>query len=103
MEKGMTIRTPRGSVVDIRSEPGDDPVAVVEAYEVELHNKSHNIKKRKHPATQDFTLCCDSCLKTARVYNCSGAVIIFSDFGEEGQCPSRQMNVLSLMISGSSG
>jgi hypothetical protein len=97
----MTIRTPRGSVVDIRSEPGDDPVAVVEAYETELHYKSHDIPRRQHPATQDFTIHCRACLKTARVYNVAGEVIIFSDFGEEGQCPSRQMNVLNLMGRGS--
>ena len=99
----MTIRTVRQGTVDIRSEPHEDPLKVEGMYQRELKTLGHEFgPSLEHPATSDYTIRCTHCFMTARVYHVDSAVAIFSDFGEEGQCRARQMNVLSLLVPGTS-
>lgn len=99
----MTIQTVLGQVKQIRTIPGEDTVAVLAEFERDVRHRGHSITTRQHPATQDCTIKCGDCGTSARIYHVDSEMVIFSDFGEEGQCPSRQMNVLSLMVDGSNG
>lgn len=99
----MTIRTIRQGSAEITSEPHEDPLEVEQMYQRELEILGHEFgPSLEYLATPDYTLRCIHCLMTARVYHVNNMVGIFSDFGEEGQCRARQMNILSLLVPGTS-
>ena len=102
-ETQMTIRTVRQGTFEIKSEPHEDPLKVEWMYQRELKTLGHEFgPSLEHPATPDYTIRCTHCFMTARVYHVDSVVAIFSDFGEEGQCRARQMNVLGLLVPGTS-
>jgi hypothetical protein len=97
----MTIRTLRGmGALEIKSEPHEDSAEVEAAYREELHRLGHEVVRDPNAFVSDYRLRCTRCFMTARVYHVKHVVAIFSDFGENYQCPSRQMNILNLITCG---